>query len=89
MKIRHSSHLKFVWLTALAAILSPSGLFACSVCYGDPDAPMTKGLSWAIVALIGVVAVVLSGVVVFFVHTIRNSSPQLNPVEAESRQDQV
>jgi heme/copper-type cytochrome/quinol oxidase subunit 2 len=45
---------------------------ACSVCYGDTQAPMSKGLTWAITALVGVVAVVLVGVVAFFVRTVRH-----------------
>ena len=28
---------------------------ACSVCYGEPDSPMTRGLTWAIIALGGIV----------------------------------
>ncbi|GIX49889.1 MAG: hypothetical protein KatS3mg132_083 [Limisphaera sp.] len=58
---------------ALAAAM-PLPAAACAVCYGDPGAPASKGLAWAVVALVLVVAVVLSGVVAFFVHAIRQES---------------
>jgi hypothetical protein len=57
-------------LTALS--LQPAA--ACAACYGEPDSPMTRGLTWAILALCGVVGVVLSGVAVFFVHVGRRSA---------------
>ncbi|MGA4644578.1 hypothetical protein [Limisphaera sp. 4302-co] len=60
---------------ALAAAM-PLPAAACAVCYGDPGAPASKGLAWAVVALVLVVAVVLSGVVAFFVHAIRRESRQ-------------
>jgi hypothetical protein len=45
---------------------------ACSACYGDTDAPMSKGLTWAITLLVCVVGVVLAGVIAFFVRTVRH-----------------
>jgi hypothetical protein len=45
---------------------------ACSVCYGDTDAPMSQGLTWAITALVGVVGLVLAGVIAFFIRTVRH-----------------
>lgn len=57
-------------LTALS--LQPAG--ACAVCFGDPSAPMTHGLNWAIFALGGVVGTVLFGVTVFFIHVGRRSA---------------
>lgn len=59
-------------LVLAALALQPAA--ACSVCYGEPDAPMTRGLTWAILALGTVVVTVLSGVVVFFVHLGRRSA---------------
>lgn len=46
---------------------------ACSVCYGEPDSPTTRGLSWAIIVLAGIVGVVLTGVAAFFVHMNRRA----------------
>lgn len=63
-------------LAGLVALitLSPAPLLACSVCYGSPDEPMTRGLTWAILALGGMIACVLVGVVAFFVHSQRKAS---------------
>lgn len=64
-------------LTLLPALtLAGQPLFACAACYGDPDSAMSKGLTWAITALVGVVAVVLAGIVSFFVHTAKSAAAQ-------------
>jgi heme/copper-type cytochrome/quinol oxidase subunit 2 len=61
----------------LAALLvSPFPALACAVCFGEPDAPMTRGLNWAILVLGGVVAVVLTGVAGFFVYVQRRTARQ-------------
>lgn len=81
---RSRTQLKRVLLAMTAlAIARPVPLFACAVCFGDPQAPMTKGLTWGIVALAGFIATVLGGVVVFFVHVGRTTS-QLKPRTAEA-----
>jgi len=55
-------------------VLSLQPAAACSVCYGEPDSPMSRGLTWAIFALCAVVGAVLSGVTMFFVHVGRRSA---------------
>ena len=60
-------------LVALFGLIQPSA-FACSICYGEPDSPMTRGLTWAIIALGGIVGVVLAGVALFFVHVSRRTA---------------
>ena len=53
---------------AVAAIVGgPRLAQACSICYGEPDSPVSQGLTWAIVALGVIVMLVLAGVVAFFV----------------------
>jgi multidrug transporter EmrE-like cation transporter len=37
-------------------------LLACSTCFGAADAPMTHGMSYAILTLIGVVGAVYAGI---------------------------
>ncbi|MBP9900185.1 MAG: hypothetical protein V9H26_02880 [Verrucomicrobiota bacterium] len=64
---------RFLTVSAAACLALPSAS-ACSVCYGEPDAPMTRGLSWAIIALAGIVGVVLIGVAGFFVHVNRRTN---------------
>ncbi len=87
MKLFRSKTLNFVWCAIVIAAMSPARLQACAVCYGESDAPMARGVTWAILALAGIVACVLSGVVVFFVHTQRKSSAQAKlKASAESNQ---
>ena len=78
---RHSASvfgLRPVWRKALASLaglfLALPSAFACSACYGDPDSPMSRGLTWAIVALVGVISMVLTGVTAFFVHVNRRTT---------------
>lgn len=69
-----TSTLRTMLAVAFFTALSLQPAAACAVCYGDPAAPMSRGLDWAIVALAGIVGVVLSGVVAFFVHIGRRST---------------
>lgn len=72
--MKFPAKIKFLLIAALLAMFSPAKLSACAVCYGESDAPMARGLTFAIIALAGVIACVLSGVVVFFVHMGKKSS---------------
>lgn len=53
-------------LTGVAAVVMaialPGIAAACATCFGAADAPMTKGMNNAILALIGVVGVVYVGI---------------------------
>ncbi len=72
---------RFAFKTAALAImlaaLQPRAACACAICYGDPDSPMTEGLTWGILALVLVVGCVLTGIVTFFVHANRNATNRL------------
>jgi len=62
----------------LAALLwawamNPGALWACSVCFGDPDSAMSKGLAWGVLSLLGVVLMVLGGITTFFVYLAKRS----------------
>ncbi len=57
----------------LAALSQPWNVLACSVCYGEPDSPATRGLTWAIVVLGVLVVAVLAGIVSFFVAANRHA----------------
>lgn len=57
-----------------ATLLAASPALACAVCYGEPDAPMTHGLKWAILVLGGVVGMVLAAVAAFFVYVQRRAA---------------
>jgi len=69
-------------LAAALAALAPSPLFACAACYGRTDSPLAEGMNWGILTLLGVVLTVLSGIVVFFVHIVRNETPPNPPPPA-------
>jgi hypothetical protein len=62
-----------VLLVVLAILSHPAAAWACSVCYGEPNSPATRGLTWAIVVLGMAVVGVLAGVVSFFVHSNRKA----------------
>jgi hypothetical protein len=66
MKLSHLKH----WLVAgvvAAALTLPQSLWACSVCFGDPNAAQTKGVNSAVLGMIGVTAVVLGGFVALII----------------------
>jgi len=60
--------------TALLLALRADSLLACSVCYGQSDSPMARGMNWGILSLLGVIGGVLAGVTLFFVHVGRRSA---------------
>lgn len=62
-----------------ALIASPWTASACSVCYGEPDSPASKGLTWAISLLAIVVVGVMAGIVSFFVAANKNTAALSNP----------
>jgi hypothetical protein len=48
-------------VACLGVLLIAQPVLACSVCYGDPNSAMTKGAQAGVLVLLGVVAVVLTG----------------------------
>lgn len=47
---------------------------ACSVCFGDPDSPMSRGVVMGVVVLVGIIGFVLLGVagtIAFWMHRSR------------------
>lgn len=65
---------------ALLAVLASGWLataspaLACSVCFGDPDSPMSRGVVMGVMVLVGIVGFVLLGVagtVAFWIHRSR------------------
>ncbi len=75
-------------LICLAAISIAQPVIACSVCYGDPNSPMTKGVEAGVLVLLGVVGGVLmlvASLLLFWVRRAANlegaEMKALNPVE--------
>ena len=49
-------------VAGLIGLAMPRTAAACATCFGDPQAPMTKGLNNGILMLLGVVGVVYVGI---------------------------
>ena len=75
MMRRHVSRLHPALLAA-ALLLVPRLAGACAVCFGDPDSPASKGLTAAVLFLVGVIVAVLAGVAVFAVSMLRRNERQ-------------
>ena len=72
MKVANKARMTIL-AAGLAMLSHPAAVRACSACYGDPNSPAARGLTWAILALCVVVVCVLAGVVSFFVHSNRKA----------------
>jgi hypothetical protein len=61
-------------LFVTVVVLFSTDLFACAVCFGDPNSPMTHGAKLAVFFMLGVVGVVLTsivGIAIFWTHRAR------------------
>lgn len=54
---------------------------ACAACYGKSDSPMAHGMNWGIMALLGVIGMVLTGISGFFVYVAKRPAV---PLDAET-----
>lgn len=65
-------------ILVLGAVLGSSGIasdcvWACSVCFGNPDSPIVRGARMGVIALLAVVVPVLIGFGIFFVYLSRRA----------------
>ncbi len=58
----------------------PETADACATCFGDPTAPASQGMNWAIITLLGVTGGVLGGVIstIISIRKKNNDFQQLN-----------
>lgn len=63
-----------VLAVAVCALTLPDAANACSVCFGDPNSPASKGLAWGVAALLGVVLLVLGAFIAFFIFLARRAA---------------
>jgi heme/copper-type cytochrome/quinol oxidase subunit 2 len=56
--------LEFMAGLLFACTVSPQAL-ACAVCFGDPNSSQTHGMNWAILTMLGFIAVVFAGLGAF------------------------
>ncbi len=57
----------------VAALAAPRVAAACTVCFGDPESPETKGVSAAVMFLLIVTMGVLGGFGTFFIYLMRRA----------------
>ena len=55
--------MSFIRTTTVSVIFLAGSLYACSTCFGDPNATATQGMNWAIISLLVTTGGVLSGIV--------------------------
>jgi hypothetical protein len=65
---------KLVLAAAALAAFAPSPLFACAACYGKSDSPLASGMNAGIFTMLGVLGVMFTCIVTFFVHVVRKES---------------
>ncbi len=53
---------RYTPLLGLALLAAPNAAQACSVCFGDPDNPMTKGAVAGVAVMVGFIGFVLFGI---------------------------
>ncbi len=75
MMRRHAARLHPA-LVAATLLLAPRLAGACAVCFGDPDSPASRGLTVAVLFLVGVIVAVLAGVALFAVSMLRRNERQ-------------
>ena len=57
-----------------AVVLLPLDGSACATCFGETDSPLAAGMTWGIIAMIGVAYGVLFSIIGFFIFLIRRAS---------------
>ena len=62
-------------LLALVALLlaTPQTVWACPVCFGDPNSSMSIGANWGIFVLLGIIGGVLAAFASFFIYLLKRS----------------
>lgn len=73
-------------LTGLMVVGVPSLVQACPVCLGNPDAPMTKGVSVGILFMLGLLVAMFAGFAgfVFFLARRNSGLSSENEIPSES-----
>ena len=72
---------RILLLVAVALVAFTGSSTACSVCFGDPESPMTKGMAAGILVLLGFIGTVLAGISAFFIYVIRR--PEARDLELD------
>jgi len=70
------------------SLVMPASVWACPVCFGDPNSPMVHGMNWAILLLLGITGGVLTGFAAFIVYLFKRSRMMLGEGADEARSAQ-
>ena len=60
-------------LSVALLVADNSAAWACAVCFGAADSPMTQGMNMAILLMLGILACVATGFVMFFIRLFKLS----------------
>ena len=71
--VEKRSFVRVLGAACLGALFAPQPLLACAACYGQSDSPMSAGMNWGILSLLGMIVFVLGGVAGFFVFLARRA----------------
>lgn len=74
MSQHRPASLSLTILACLGVLLSAAPALACSVCYGDPNSTMVQGAKAGVLALLGVVGVVLTGIASLLIFWMRRAA---------------
>jgi len=69
-------------LAGLGALLCAQPALACSVCYGDPNSPLSQGAQAGVLVLLGVVGAVLTGLAALLIFWMRRAADLRTQAEA-------
>ena len=69
-----NKHKWYFILTSAILIFLPQIIFACDKCFGaNVDTPVTRGIGFAMLALLGITGSVMGGIGAFFIYLWRRS----------------
>ncbi len=74
MSHRRLDSLPLAILSGLVALLSAQPALACSVCVGDPNSSLSHGAQAGMLVLLGVIAVVLTGLASLLIFWMRRAA---------------
>ena len=80
---------RLAYLEALVAAWCPAALWACTVCYGDPNSLQVKGAEAGVLFLLGVIVTVLlafAGMILFWVVRAKRIAQVTNTVSLPTAQ---
>ena len=75
-------------LPAAILFLSAAAASACPSCYGAADSPMVDGMNTAVMSMVGIIAMVLTGIASFFM-AMKRRMERLSDASSEFERPQL